>query len=266
MAITTQHNATLEYLVSDGIGTAHCFTTRRGGVSTGSLDSLNLGIHRGDTMENIRENYGILARALGIPKENMVLTMQVHSDIVRTVTKADHAGFDTHDYPNCDALITSDPGTALVVFAADCTPILLWDSITGAVGAIHAGWRGTAANIAGKTVAKMAAEFGCQPGNLRAAIGPNIGHCCFQTDGEVPQALLEAYGPEIAPMIRAEHGKFYPDLKKINALALTRAGVPVVDISTDCTVCQNTRFWSHRVHGALRGSQGAIIVCQEGQK
>ena len=262
MAIITKTAGNVEYLVSETIAVPHGFTTRRGGVSTGYLDSMNIGYHRGDTAENVAENYRILAHTLGFQAENLVLTHQVHSDIVRVVDKSHAAGIDNHQYPPCDALITKDPGTALVVFSADCTPILLWDPVTGAVGAIHAGWRGTAADIAGKTVKKMMREFGCDPQNIHAAIGPNIGSCCFQTDEEVPQALLSAFGREIAPLIREQDGKFYPDLKKINQLALQNAGVSHIAISTDCTMCQPHRFWSHRVQGLQRGSQGAIIVCK----
>ena len=195
-----------------------------------------------------------------------MLTHQIHSDIVRSVTKNDHLGLDHHRYPECDALITNDPGTALVVFTADCTPILLWDAKTGAVGAVHAGWRGTAADIAGKTARAMCTEFGCVPRDIRAAIGPNIGQCCFQTDREVPDALMAAFGVAAENHIRWEEGKYYPDLKAINTLALRRAGVTQIDVSCDCTRCQPDRFWSHRVHGANRGSQGAIIICGEGSR
>ena len=266
MAIITQIVGKLEYLTAQGISVPHGFTTRFGGVSRGSLESLNLGAHRGDDPRNVAENFRILGRNLGFSPENLVLTHQIHSDIIRVVSKQDHRGFDHGDYPACDALITNDPGTALVAFTADCTPILLWDAKNGAVAAIHAGWRGTAADIAGKTVAKMGEAFGCRPENIHAAIGPNIGACCFQTDAEVPQGLLAAFGAEIAGMIRQEKEKFYPDLKQINAYALARAGVERIERSGDCTMCQPHRFWSHRVHGAGRGAQGAIIVCKEGRE
>ena len=262
MAIITKTAGTVEYLVSETIAVPHGFTTRRGGVSTGYLDSMNIGFHRGDVPENVAENYRILARTLDFEVQHMVLTHQVHSDLVRVVDKRHAAGIDNHQYPPCDALISMDPGTALVVFSADCTPILLWDPVTGAVGAIHAGWRGTAADLAGKTVKKMMQEFGCDPKNIHAAIGPNIGACCFQTDAEVPQALLAAFGSAIRPIIGEKEGKFYPDLKKINQFALNRAGVSQIQVSTDCTMCQPHRFWSHRVQGLQRGSQGAIIVCK----
>lgn len=266
MSIQTVIQGNLEYLIAEGISVPHCFTTRRGGISSGYLSSLNLGANRGDSPENVEENYRILANALGFDLNNTVLTRQAHTDIVRTVTKKDHLGLHHHDYPQCDALVTNDPGTALVVFTADCTPILLWDPVTGAVGAAHAGWRGTAAGIAGKTAQTMVKTFGCDPQNIRAAIGPNIAQCCFETDADVPNALLAHYGKEVENFIRANGHKYYVNLKEINALSLRRAGVEHIEISTDCTACQNHRFWSHRIVGNQRGSQGAIIVCKEGQK
>ena len=154
MAITTIKNGTLEYLLAEGIRVPHCFTTRLGGVSRGYLDSLNIGMNRGDEPENVVENFAILGQALGFSREDLVLTHQVHTDVVRVVTAADHRGLDHRDYPECDGLVTKEPGTALVIFTADCTPILLHDPVTGAVGACHAGWRSTAMDIAGKTVRK----------------------------------------------------------------------------------------------------------------
>ena len=263
MAINTLKNGTMEYLVAEGIGVPHCFTTRLGGVSTGTLESLNIGMHRGDTEENVAENYGILGKTIGFDPKNLVLTWQIHTDVVRRVTKADHAGFDHRGYPQCDGLITNDPGTALVVFTADCTPILFHDPVSGAVGACHAGWRGTAADIAGKTVAAMCREFGCLPGNVSAAIGPNLGACCFETDADVPEAMAETFGPAVWEYIRPIGNKFYVNLKAINALALRRAGVNHIEISTDCTRCNPHKYWSHRFHGPTRGSQGAIILCKE---
>ena len=106
----------------------------------------------------------------------------------------------------------------------------------------------------------MVKEFGCKPENIKAAIGPNIGQCCFETDADVPHAILERYGEDAKPYIE----KYYVNLKEINALDLSRAGVTDISVSDCCTACQNHRFWSHRVVGNKRGSQGAIIVCKEG--
>jgi YfiH family protein len=221
-------------------------------------------MHRGDTPENVEKNYAIMADALDFDLNHLVLTHQVHSDIVRRVTKQDAQGLDHHLYPECDALITADPGTALAVFTADCTPILLQDPVTGAVGAVHAGWRGTAADIAGKTVRAMRTEFGCDPKNIRAAIGPNISACCFACDADVPEAMVRALGNAALKHIRQQDDKYYVNLKGINAQFLRNAGVHHIEISTACTMCESHRFWSHRVTKGDRGSQGAFILCKGG--
>ncbi len=263
MSIITQKLGDLEYLVSEGIAAPHCFTTRHGGVSTGYLASMNIALHHGTDGEAVAENHRILARAMGFDTGKLVLSHQVHSDIVRKVMSTDALGIDHHAYPECDALITNDPGTTLMVFTADCTPILLHDPVTGAVGAVHAGWRGTAADIAGKTVRAMTDAYGCDPADIRAAIGPNIGFCCFETGDEVPKAMLETFGTAAEKYIRPSGDKYYVNLKEINALALRRAGAVNIEISCDCTMCSHDRFWSHRFTRGLRGSQGAVIVCKE---
>lgn len=263
MSIKTIRTGTLEYLTAEGIAVPHGFTTRFGGVSQGYLESLNIGMHRGDSAEHVAENFAILGRAIGFVPENLVLTRQIHTDVVRTVTKQDCRGLDHRDYPECDGLITKEPGTGLVIFTADCTPILLWDSKTGAVGACHAGWRGTAMDIAGKTVRAMQTELGCDPADIHAAIGPNLGVCCFETDADVPGAMLAAFGQAAGEYIRPAGGKFHVDLKEMNAYALRRAGVEHIEVSDQCTMCRHTAYWSHRYTRGLRGSQGAVIVCKE---
>ena len=265
MIITEKHGQ-LEYLTAEGITVPHCFTTRHGGVSEGIFDSLNIAIKEGESEENVRKNVDILAGALKFDTKKLICTRQTHSDIVRVVTKADHLDIFHRDYPECDALVTNDPGTALMIYTADCTPMLFYDPVIGAVGAAHAGWRGTVSAIGAKTVAAMAANFGCDPKHIRAAIGPNIGFCHFETDADVPRALTEAFGPEVEKFIRRSDEKYYVNLKEINALILRSAGVRHIDISESCTVCEHTRFWSHRYTKGQRGSQGALIVCKEGSK
>ena len=264
MSVITNKIGKLEYLTAEGIAVPHCFTTRSGGVSEGYLSSLNLGIHRGDKPENVRKNYEILGDALGFDVNDLVFTRQTHTDIVRVVDGSNRGeGLDREVEPECDALVTNTPGLALLVFTADCTPLLFHDPVTGAVGAAHAGWRGTVGSIAARTVEAMVEAFGCKIENIRAAIGPNIGQCHFETDADVPQAVLEAFGPEAAAFIQQRGEKYYIDLKQVNALCLRRCGVRHIEISENCTYCESDRFWSHRVTRGDRGSQGAVIVCKE---
>lgn len=263
MSIQTIRSGALEYQTAEGISVPHCFTTRLGGVSTGSQASLNLAVGRGDTLENVEENLKILGNTLGFDLKKLVMTRQTHSDIVRAVTAADANGPCHKDYPECDGLVTNTPGVALLVFTADCTPILLHDPVTGAVGAVHAGWRGTVQAIAAKAVEAMAEHYGSKPENIRSAIGPNIGACHFDTHRDVPDALEEALGSWVWKWISCREGKYFPDLKQINSEILRLHGVKQVEISEECTYCAHQRFWSHRYTKGDRGSQGALIVCRE---
>lgn len=265
--LITERRGELEYLRSDNIAVSHGFTTRYGGVSQGYLDSLNLGLSRGDEYENVTENYCRLGAALGFDSHKCVLSRQVHSDIVYAAGESDWGrGLFCEHLPDCDALVTNTPGTTLVVFTADCTPILLWDEKTGAVGAAHAGWRGTVSAIAARTVEAMVKNYGADPKNIHAAIGPNIGLCHFETHADVPQALLSAFGEEIREYIVPQGEKYRVDLKAVNAWVLRRAGVSDIVMASECTVCQSRRFWSHRVVGTARGSQAGVIVCREVEK
>lgn len=262
MAVITVKCGTVEYLQAQNIPVKHCFTTRIGGVGQGAAMGLNIGAHR-DAFENVEKNFAILGSALGFDPKSLVLTQQVHGNTVRIVTSQDARGLDHLDYPQCDALITNEPGVGLVVFTADCTPVLLFDPETHAVGAIHAGWKGTALDICGKTVQAMVSHYGSKPENIRAAIGPNIAQCCLETDADVPNALLETYGDAVASHIEHRGEKYYVNLKAINAYALHQAGVRDIAISDHCTACNPHMYWSHRKMGNQRGSQGAIILCQE---
>jgi len=266
MAVVTNFKGDFLYLSAENIVVPHCFTTRQGGVSSGIFDSLNIGRHRGDSDENIDRNFERLAEAMDIETDGLVLARQTHSDIVRRVIKADHRTLDHRDYPECDALITNDPGCGLVIFTADCTPILLWDPITGAVGAAHAGWRGTVARIGSKTVQAMMEAFGCRPEDIYAAIGPNIGQCCFETDRDVPHAVLAVLGDEGTRFIRKSEEKYHVDLKGVNEVLLRRAGVENIRVSEECTACRPDRFWSHRVTRGERGALAAIIKCEGGKE
>lgn len=249
----------------DAAGAANAFTTRLGGVSRGVYGSLNLGANRGDEAACVLENYRRLCAALGTDMRRVVFSSQVHGDKVRRVTEAD-AGkglFRPVDY-DADALMTDAAGLPLMVFSADCLPILIAAPGT-AVGAVHAGWRGTALGIAGKTVREMAAAYGCNPAAMRAAVGPGASLCCFETDGDVPEALLASYGSEAEAYMERRGPKWHVDLKGLNVLSLIRAGLlrENISVSPACTICRPDRFWSHRVTKGVRGSQGAMICLDE---
>lgn len=244
-------------------GVVHGFSTRFGGVSEGPLASLNLGVARGDEPDRVRENYRRWFAAMGM-SGRFVMSRQVHGTHIRVARPGDEKTdpYEPRDY-EADGLMTDLPGVALVVFSADCLPILLYDPVKRAVCAIHAGWRGSVAGIAAKAVAQMRAEYGTDPADLLCAIGPGIDQCHFETDGEVPAAVRACLPPEQAERCIREvrNGKYYVNLKRLNSLLLQGAGVPEVNIMIDpeCTACNPEKYWSHRLIGPERGSLAAAI-------
>ena len=258
MSFTVHRDGALEYLRADALaGAIHCFSTRFGGVSTGYLKSLNLGVHRGDTPENVEKNYGILGAAVGFRPENLVFTHQIHSDIVRRVGAADRGEGLARPVPlDCDGLITDEPDVALAVFSADCTPILLHDPVRGAVGAVHAGWRGTAAGIAAKAVEAMTREFGSDPEHMLAAIGPSICKNCYTVNGDVAKRFDERFYEE-----GTGTDQYQLDLQAANRALMIEAGIPAESISMPdlCTGCNPDLLFSHRASKGKRGTMAAFL-------
>ena len=262
MSFQTVQKKELVYLTSDILtGVAHGFSTRKGGVSPAPWDSLNLDDRRGDSSANVQENFRRLCTALDMDVQRAVLSKQVHRDDVRLVTAQD-AGkglWQPQDYDSADALITNVPGLPLFVFSADCGVILLHDPVHHAIGAVHAGWRGTVMGIVKKAVQAMTAHYGTVPADVQAAIGPSIGQCCFETDGDVPAALREALGNDAEAFMTWNGCKWHIDLKNVNRYWLQSAGVTQIDLCSHCTRCLPELYWSHRRMGLQRGEQAAVI-------
>lgn len=267
MIISELINQGVPFLGCDGFsavgGVAHGFSTRVGGVSEGVYGTLNLGFCRGDDREKVLENYRIFCKTIGTSYEGLVLSNQVHGDVVRTVTTADKGkGIHCNGDYEADGLITDVPGLCLTIFGADCLPILLYDPVRRVIAGVHAGWRGTANGIVNRAVEKMVDIYGSHADNILAAIGPGISKCCFETDEDVPNALSAAMGaPALHYIEMRENGKFYVDLKGLNALRLTKLGLKPehIAVSDVCTMCQRDKFWSHRYTNGERGSQVAMI-------
>lgn len=247
----------------EAAGIPHGFTTRQGGVSEGIYSSLNLGTNRGDDPDRVRENYRRVCAALGVEREKLVFSGQVHQAEVRRVTALDGGkGLDRPVDYDADGLVANEPGLTLVVFGADCLTLLLCDPKRRVAAALHAGWRGTALGIAARGVETMVRDYGCHPEDILAAIGPGISRCCFETGPEVPEAMEKALGEEALPFLSPESaGKYKVDLKGLNALWLRRSGVLAtnIDISSECTLCAHETYWSHRYTKGERGSQAALI-------
>ena len=264
---TRDHHGVVYHTSSilDAPGLIHGFSTRLGGVSEGPFASLNFrgGGPEPDVRENVRENYRRFCEALGTDVHNVVQSHQVHEDTVRHVTGADRGKglFAATDY-TADALVTDEPDLSLMVFSADCIILLLHDPVTASIGAVHAGWRGTALDLPAKTVGEMGRLFGAKPEDIRVAVGAGIGPCCFETHDDVPDAMRSAFGGGAEAHIRPKGEKWTVDLKGINAWRLREAGVrgENIDVCPTCTACRTDLYWSHRITGDRRGGQGALIA------
>lgn len=253
----------LVFMTAPTIPFPHCFTTRWGGVSTGLLDSLNLGENRGDSEENVRENYRRVFGALGLPEQKPCFTKQVHENVVRIVTEADRRELFSPFLYEADGIVTNVKNLPLFCFTADCVPVLLCDPDAGVAGAIHCGWRSTAKDILGVAVSKMT-EIGATAENIRAAIGPGIEMCCYETGTDVPEAIEKLLGGDCEDVFFAvgDTGKFMVDLKEADRRRLLQLGLKSenISVSDECTSCNSDKYWSHRKTKGERGSQAAVIA------
>ncbi len=248
------------FLYSDLLPCPHGFSTRVGGVSSlPHLKSMNLGENRGDTPENVAENTRLFCLAAELP-QSTVSARQIHSDQILYREEGLKKG---EERPQCDGFYTDKRGVSLFVKIADCIPILLYAPDVEAVAALHAGWRGTAQNIAGKGVEKLT-SLGADPQKMLAAIGVGIGQCCYQVDDPFIDAFLGALGEDFSRFLKknGEDGRYYADLKGANKALLLSAGLKEehIDLCSQCTMCQSNLFFSHRATNGVRGTMGAAIA------
>ena len=224
-------------------------STRIGGVSPPPYVSLNLGWHTDDTDANVHENRRRLCQALQIDLAHLTGAYQVHGDQILLVHQAGY-------YQGYDALICNQPNIILSVTTADCTPVLVCDIKQKAVAAIHAGWKGTSAEIVRKTIEKMQYAFDTQPRDCLAYIGSCIDECSFEVDADVGTQFESPFC-----IWDEDRGKYLIDLKKLNQQQLLDAGVPIqqIECSPFSTVLHNDRYFSHRKEGGKTGRMLAVI-------
>ncbi len=239
-----------------------CFTTRLGGVSKPPLDAMNLGFGRGDAREAVLENYRIAGTGASFPHERTVAFTQVHKNNIHVATASDAGEAFLPEKREFDGIVTNTPGLPIATYHADCIPIFLLDRTKRACGVVHAGWRGTAQKIAAEGVHAMERSFGSSPSDILAAIGPGICKNCFETDSDVPDEMLKAFGNSAFPYISQRGERFLVDLPLLNRTALTEIGVPKdnITLADECTSCKSDLFWSHRKTRGVRGCMMAVIM------
>jgi purine-nucleoside/S-methyl-5'-thioadenosine phosphorylase / adenosine deaminase len=233
----------------------HGFCGRAGGVSTGPFASFNLAQWVGDDAAAVAENWRRWDSRY--PHLRVARLIQVHGKLVHRIDIA-HDGKRREG----DGMVTATPGIALGIFTADCVPILMVDAERRVAGALHAGWRGTLAGIAGEGVRAMVA-LGARSAAIRAALGPSIGICCFEVDAALAEEFsLRVSGARIHSRA-GKPGKAYLDLRAIIRDQLEREGLEATSIANvgPCTRCANDSYFSRRAAGgATSGLQMSFIA------
>jgi polyphenol oxidase len=216
------------------------------------------------TVEEDQESWDALARALGVPSDALVRMRQVHGAAVFESGAGDRPPSRPADWPEADIAISCHPSLALCVRTADCVPVLLADRRTGAVAAVHAGWKGTAAAAVMAAVQALQWRCGSEPADILAAIGPSIGPCCYEVGDELAQHFTAH--PD-APRWFSRDEKLRLDLWRATRDQLERAGVPGAQIyvSALCTADHPDLFHSYRRDGKRAGRLVAAIRSSPGK-
>ena len=258
----------------------HGFSTRTGGISAVyGGDSLNLGWTKEDDPASVAENRrrfvdAVAGETTGKAGFALVNVRQIHSDITRVIREQDGPLLGTLQtlegkaVLEGDGVMTSLTGVMLGVGTADCVPVLVVDVKKRVVGAFHAGWRGTVARIVEQGIARMTHEYGSQPQDLVAAIGPSIGACCYAVGEEVRTAFSSQfdYADDLFLPDRKANSSIYVDLWKANQRQLLAAGIEPSKIAVigECTACSRDeqgrrRYFSHRAENGVAGRMLNVV-------
>jgi hypothetical protein len=258
------------------IKVAHGITTRQGGVSEGVFGSMNTSFFGIDDKMAVFENIKRSLEAIGSTAKTIVATQQVHSNTILVidehtnfsefkkidVSESALIGYDLYVSPETDGLITNRNDVVLMTFYADCVPLLLHDPVTGCVGSIHSGWRGTA-NLIGQEAVSIFQRLGSVLMNIQVGIGHCAGVCCYEVDRPVIESFQTHFSEQemSAFLVPKENEKAMLDLKIANATLFKRCGIDAsnIEINQDCTICDAALYHSHRRTGYPRGSMSAFI-------
>ena len=256
--------------LEQGNAAMNMITTREGGVSREQFTSLNLTLGRGDTRENVLENFTRVAAAFGTDLTHCVCSHQVHETNVIRVDRKDGGAGLLYPVPweSADGLVTNEPGLLLSTFYADCVPLIFVDPVRRAVGVSHSGWRGTAGRIGARTVEKLQMEYGSRPEDLLVGIGPSICGDHYEVSEEVAEVFCREFPGHEGQLMeyRGKPGHCQLYLWEACRLTLEEEGVlPEHIYVTDvCTACNPELLFSHRATNGRRGNFGVFVMLRPG--
>lgn len=251
----------LSYPMLENTGVVkHGFSTRLGGVSTGYCATMNISTTRGDDPKAVEENRRRIASAIGVEVADLTYTHQTHTTNVAVVEEKDRGS----RFMETDGMVTNVPGICLVTFYADCVPLFFVDPIHKAIGLSHSGWRGTVNKMGKVTVETMQRQYGTDPGQIIAAIGPSICQDCYEVSEDVIREFKAKFAESLWSELfyKKENGKYQLNLWKANQAVLMEAGIPKGNIAVTnlCTHCNPDILFSHRSTGAKRGNLSAFLA------
>lgn len=241
-------------------GVEHGFTAKSGGVSEGYFASLNLSFTRPEKRENVMENYRIFCRAAEIPFDTMVMDSYEHGTTVLKVDRTDAGkGYLLDPLPACDGLVTNDPAVTLITGHADCMAFYFVDPVKRSIGLAHAGWRGALGRIGARVVERMASEYGSNPADIIAGVGPSICPDCFEVGDNVAQEFAQGF-PDLPCVLPQENARPHVDLWMIACAQFVEAGVQPEHISLfDVCTVTTPRLYSHRRDKGNTGGMAAYL-------
>lgn len=231
------------------------YTTRHGGISQGPYSTANLAFHVGDNPIDVLHNHDMLAGVLGYRREHLIHMRQIHSDRVEIVD----TGLSFETPPECDALITNRPDRALMVMSADCTPILIYDPVHRAIGAVHAGRAGALGSILPKTIETMGKTYGSRLEDLKISFGPSIHGCCYEINTAI---AAEVEGQGFIHALRFEGEKVFLDVNTVLRSQLDELGIRSgqLEVISACTSCQCDTYFSYRADRQFTGRIAGVIM------
>ncbi len=237
----------------------HAFTTRHDGVSNKPFDSNNLAFHVGDDPLDVTRNHELLAKQIGYDRSRLVHMRQIHSDRIVIVDRAIH---DFENPPECDALITDQPGIPLMVMTADCTPVLFFDPVKNIIAVAHAGRAGAVQGIVPKTIQKMQKRFASKLEDILVVLGPSIQSCCYEVGEKIAKEVTDnGFGDAVVE----RETRYYLEVnaiikKQLEAIGIKKEKLEDLDI---CNACEHEKFFSYRADRQKTGRIAGVLMLKQ---
>ena len=253
------HQDGLRFFQFENLQSRHAIFTRQGGLSPQPWNSLNVGGTVGDELTRVRANRNLSLQALGCSPDSVFDVWQVHG---ADVICANAPRPDGESVRQADIILTDKREVTLYMRFADCVPLLLQDPRKGVIGVAHAGWMGTVRDVAASAINSMKEQYGCNPADIVAGIGPSIGPDHYEIGSDVILRVMQKFGDESELVLKSHNGKIHFDLWKSNQMLLERAGVGRIEVAGVCTSCNTADWFSHRAEKGRTGRFGALISLQ----